>query len=80
MSIFALELSAVSVALRLSAAGHVFTGLVPGVPVGIEIAINALGEAAVLMNDAFLVSISLGRLAGEAHVASDIPCVRYRQE
>jgi hypothetical protein len=52
-------MSAVSTALRLSATGYEFTGLVPGVPVATEIAINVLGQVAALMNDAFLVSLFL---------------------
>jgi hypothetical protein len=55
VTIFAIEMYAVSNAVRLSAAGVPFAGLVPGVSIGAEIAINALGQLVALMNDAFLV-------------------------
>jgi uncharacterized membrane protein YoaK (UPF0700 family) len=55
VAIYALEMSAIVVAVRLTAAGHDFTGLVPGVPISTEIGINVLGQVAALLNDALLV-------------------------
>jgi hypothetical protein len=57
VTIFGLELSAISVALRLSATGRSFMGLIPGVPIATEIWINVLGQVATLLNDALLVRV-----------------------
>jgi hypothetical protein len=55
VAIFGIEMYAVSSAVRLSATGAVFAGLVPGVNFTAEILINVLGQVVALMNDAFLV-------------------------